>query len=51
MQLGSIEGSSLRAPEGEHDDRAVAFGLCCVALMLAKMPRGDEEPMMDVYRV
>jgi hypothetical protein len=26
-QLASIEGSSLRAPEGQHDDRAVAFVL------------------------
>jgi hypothetical protein len=51
MQLGSIEGSSLRAPEGEHDDRAVAFGLCCVALMFAHMPSDDEATTMDVYRV
>src|SRR5262249_11053390 len=26
-QLASIEGCTLRAPEGEHDDRAVAFAL------------------------
>jgi hypothetical protein len=26
-QLASIEGSTLRAPEGQHDDRAVAFAL------------------------
>lgn len=30
-QLGSIDGSTLRAPEGQHDDRADAFALCCVA--------------------
>ena len=30
-QLASIEGSSLRAPEGEPDDRAVAYALACVA--------------------
>jgi len=30
MQVGSIEGSSLRAPGGEHDDRADAF---CLALL------------------
>jgi len=27
VQLGSIEGSSLRAPEGEHDDLADAYAL------------------------
>jgi hypothetical protein len=26
-QLASIEGSTLKAPEGQHDDRAVAFAL------------------------
>jgi hypothetical protein len=26
-QLGSIEGATLRAPEGQHDDRAVSFVL------------------------
>ena len=26
-QLGSIEGATLRAPEGEHDDRADSYGL------------------------
>jgi hypothetical protein len=29
-QLASIDGSTLRAPEGEHDDRADAFALACV---------------------
>jgi hypothetical protein len=28
-QLASIHGSTLRAPEGEHDDRADAFALAC----------------------
>jgi hypothetical protein len=38
-QLASIEGASLRAPEGEHDDRAVAHAL---ALWLAAHhPRDD----------
>jgi Terminase RNaseH-like domain len=31
-QLASIDGSTLRAPEGEHDDRADAYALACVAL-------------------
>jgi hypothetical protein len=30
-QLASIEGSSLRAPEQQHDDRADSFALACVA--------------------
>jgi len=34
-QIASIEGSSLRAPEGEHDDRATAYML---ALLGCKRP-------------
>jgi hypothetical protein len=30
-QLASIEGSTLRAPQGEQDDRADAYSLACVA--------------------
>jgi hypothetical protein len=30
-QLASIDGSKLRAPDGEHDDRADAFALACAA--------------------
>ena len=30
-QLASIEGSTLRAPEGEADDSAVSYALACVA--------------------
>jgi hypothetical protein len=30
-QLSSIDGSTLRAPEGQHDDRADAFALACAA--------------------
>lgn len=36
VQLQSIEGSTLSAPEGEHDDRAVSF---CLALLARKTPR------------
>jgi hypothetical protein len=31
-QLASIDGSTLRAPEGEHDDRADAYALACIAM-------------------
>ena len=37
-QLASIEGSTLRAPEGEHDDRADAYALACVAKTKALPP-------------
>ena len=30
-QLASIDGSTLRAPDGQHDDRADAFALACAA--------------------
>jgi hypothetical protein len=32
-QLASVEGATLRAPEGEPDDRADAYALACVALV------------------
>ena len=32
VQLVRIEGATLRAPEGEADDRADAWALACVAL-------------------
>lgn len=46
-QLASIEGSSLRAPDGEHDDRADSYGLANVGRLamltdtsnFAKMPK------------
>ena len=31
-QLASVDGSTLRAPEGEFDDRAIAYALACTAL-------------------
>ncbi len=38
-QLASVEGSTLKAPEGQHDDRAIAFGLGIVAVVKS---RGQE---------
>jgi hypothetical protein len=35
-QLASIDGSTLRAPEGQHDDRADAWALACVARTMRK---------------
>jgi hypothetical protein len=38
-QLASIDGSALRAPAGEHDDRADAFALACVARTMPRKRR------------
>jgi hypothetical protein len=35
-QLASIDGSTLRAPEGQHDDRADAWALACAARTVRK---------------
>jgi hypothetical protein len=37
-QLAAIEGSTLRAPPGEADDRADAYALACVAMINAPPP-------------
>jgi hypothetical protein len=31
-QLAGIEGATLRAPEGEHDDRADSYALACAGI-------------------
>ena len=36
-QLASIDGSTLRAPTGEHDDRADAFALACTARTMRRL--------------
>jgi hypothetical protein len=38
VQLGSIGGASLRAPEGQHDDRADSYALALVAAGIRHMP-------------
>ncbi len=40
-QLASIEGSTLEAPEGEHDDRADSYALACAARALVPRRRVD----------
>jgi hypothetical protein len=35
-QLASIDGSTLRAPSGEHDDRAAGYALACQARRLGR---------------
>jgi hypothetical protein len=41
-QLALIDGSKLRAPEGEHDDRADAFALACAGRPAAGSAWGTE---------
>jgi hypothetical protein len=41
-QLASIDGNTLRAPDGEHDDKADAFALA-VCARLALLGSGDDE--------
>ena len=43
-QLASIDGSTLRAPEGEHDDRADAFALARAGRPNAGSVWGVESP-------
>lgn len=45
-QLASIDGSTLRAPDGQHDDKADAFALACAARLKAvAASQADEEPV------
>lgn len=46
-QLASLNGSTLRAPEGQPDDRADAFALACVALK--GKPRKMVAAKVDFY--
>jgi hypothetical protein len=39
VQLSSIEGNTLHAPDGEHDDLSVSYALACTA-MKARKPSG-----------
>lgn len=41
VQLCAVEGATLRAPAGQHDDRAVAFALACAARLEANRGRGE----------
>lgn len=42
VQLASIEGASLRAPEGEADDRADSYALACAGI--SRAPRATAKP-------
>jgi hypothetical protein len=45
-QLASIEGSTLRAPEGQPDDRADAYALACVASRMRPASPFIEGPLV-----
>lgn len=49
-QLQSIEGSTLRAPQGEHDDRADAYALALVAARAVLAQAADDSEEMAVVR-
>jgi hypothetical protein len=45
-QLASIDGNTLRAPDGEHDDKADAFALAVCARLAAPAGEDDFEPIL-----
>jgi hypothetical protein len=47
-QLSSIEGATLKAPEGQHDDRADSCALCLGALSLRRRVRHLNPPQAIV---
>jgi hypothetical protein len=47
-QLASVDGSTLSAPPGQRDDRAVAFALAVVACIALLTQQDDELPPMGV---
>jgi hypothetical protein len=49
-QLSSIEGSTLRAPDGEHDDLADAYAIAVVAAPAALTVNVEEPEDYTVYR-
>jgi hypothetical protein len=50
VQLASIEGATLRAPEGQKDDRATSYALCCIVRATWVPDDEDEVPQVDVFR-
>lgn len=49
-QLASIEGSTLLAPEGDHDDRADSFALASVALRTYRQLNAQWDVMTGLWR-
>jgi hypothetical protein len=47
VQLASIEGATLRAPEGEHDDRADSYAL----MLVARVWHGETTPAWSPAQV
>lgn len=45
-QLSSIDGSTLRAPEGQHDDKADSYALACAGLVDVRRTGGGGMPIV-----
>jgi hypothetical protein len=45
-QLASVDGSTLRAPEGEYDDRAISYALACAARVYVRWQEAEESVLV-----
>jgi hypothetical protein len=48
-QLSSVDGSTLRAPDGEYDDRAISFALACAARQYVPLEESEETRLEYLY--
>jgi hypothetical protein len=48
-QLSSVDGSTLRAPDGEYDDRAISYALACAARRHVRLVEAEETRLDWVY--
>jgi hypothetical protein len=45
-QLASVDGSTLRAPDGEYDDRAISYALACAARVYVRRQEPEESVLI-----
>src|SRR6516162_2097761 len=45
-QLASVDGSTLRAPDGEYDDRAISYALACAARAFVRWQEAEESVLV-----
>jgi hypothetical protein len=48
-QLASVDGSTLRAPDGEYDDRAISYALACAARRHVRFVQPAETRLEYLY--
>ena len=48
-QLSSVDGSTLRAPDGEYDDRAISYALACAARRYVQIEEPEETKLVWLY--